>query len=74
MHASSFENMDKCYRKYIAGGALEKKATLKILDVGGANVNGNYSDICPEMTISIELSSSGSVFGCSRIIETPSPG
>ncbi len=45
MHASSFENMEKCYRKYIAGGVLEKKAALKILDVGGANVNGNYSDI-----------------------------
>ena len=45
MHASSLENMRKCYRRYIAGSELEKRASLKVLDVGGADVNGSYSDV-----------------------------
>ncbi|KGP64008.1 hypothetical protein EP47_03545 [Legionella norrlandica] len=47
MHASSMENMQKCYSRYIqthfkTGNNL---TPLKVLDVGGANVNGSYKDI-----------------------------
>jgi len=45
MHASSLENMGKCYRRFIAGSALETRAGLKVLDVGGADVNGSYADV-----------------------------
>ncbi|MBN0989414.1 CmcI family methyltransferase [Amphritea pacifica] len=45
MHASSFENMKKCYQKYIVGSELEQRTPLLVLDVGGADVNGSYSDI-----------------------------
>lgn len=45
MHASSLDNMQRCYRKYIAGSPLEAQAKLKVLDVGGRNVNGSYADL-----------------------------
>jgi SAM-dependent methyltransferase len=45
MHASSLENMEKCYRRYIAGGPLEARAETIVLDVGGADVNGTYRDL-----------------------------
>ncbi|MBC2777498.1 methyltransferase domain-containing protein [Parasphingopyxis marina] len=45
MHPSSFDNMRKCYRRYIAGSALETRPALKVLDIGGADVNGSYAEI-----------------------------
>lgn len=45
MHASSLENMWRCYRRYIAGGPLEEQAKTVVLDVGGADVNGSYRDV-----------------------------
>ena len=45
MHASSLENMEKCYRRYIAGGPLEARAETIVLDVGGADLNGSYRDL-----------------------------
>lgn len=45
MHASSLENMQKCYERYVCGEYLQSKNTLRVLDVGGANVNGSYADI-----------------------------
>jgi len=45
MHASSFENMEKCYRKYLSARVSTANSPLKVLDVGGANINGGYADI-----------------------------
>ena len=45
MHASSFENMSKCYRKYVSGNADFAGRTLRLLDIGGADVNGSYAEI-----------------------------
>lgn len=45
MHASSFENMVKCYRRYVSGNAAFQGRTLRVLDIGGADVNGSYSEI-----------------------------
>jgi len=45
MHPESFQNMKKCYAKRIAGSPLESRDPLTVLDVGGANINGSYSEI-----------------------------
>jgi SAM-dependent methyltransferase len=45
MHASSLENMHKCYERYLRPDALANKQGLKVLDVGGADVNGNYRSV-----------------------------
>jgi SAM-dependent methyltransferase len=45
MHASSLENMHLCYQRHIAGKELEQRERVVVLDVGGADVNGSYSDV-----------------------------
>lgn len=45
MHASSLENMHKCYRRYISGSELEQQHRVVVVDVGGADVNGSYREI-----------------------------
>jgi hypothetical protein len=46
MHASSFENMARCYDRYVASrAAVADTNSLLVLDVGGADVNGSYHDI-----------------------------
>lgn len=45
MHASSMENMTRCFRRYIGAQQLSRSNNLKVLDIGGANVNGSYRDI-----------------------------
>jgi hypothetical protein len=45
MHASSLENMYRCYRTYIAGGPMESRAETIVLDFGGADVNGSYREV-----------------------------
>ena len=37
--------MRKCYQRYIVGSPLEHRAQVRVLDVGGADVNGSYRDI-----------------------------
>lgn len=45
MHASSFENMAKCFARHIAGGPLEDHSNVSVLDIGGADINGSYRDV-----------------------------
>lgn len=45
MHASSLENMQKCYRRYVADTQLERQERVVVVDVGGADVNGSYRDV-----------------------------
>lgn len=45
MHPTSLENMRKCWDRYVRGTELETQDELKVLDVGGADVNGSYRDI-----------------------------
>lgn len=42
MHASSIENMERCYRRYVAGDFIDTRPSLDVLDVGAADVNGSY--------------------------------
>jgi hypothetical protein len=48
MHASSLENMRKCFRRYVSGGELEALDRVVVLDIGGADVNGSYRSIFAE--------------------------
>ena len=45
MHASSLENMQKCYENYICGEYFSRHEKIDVLDIGGANINGTYADI-----------------------------
>lgn len=45
MHASSMENMARCFRRYIGVDYLSRNKEVNVLDIGGANVNGSYRDI-----------------------------
>ncbi|WP_158497310.1 methyltransferase domain-containing protein [Methylocystis sp. ATCC 49242] len=47
MHASSLENMQLCFRRFIQGGPLETGCKTTVLDLGAANVNGSYRTIFP---------------------------
>lgn len=40
MHASSLENMSRCFAKYLAGDTRSDEQV--VLDIGGADVNGGY--------------------------------
>jgi len=45
MHASSLENMQRCYEEHFAFSGLLGKKKIRVLDVGGADVNGSYRNI-----------------------------
>jgi hypothetical protein len=45
MHASSLENMRKCYERHIAGDFMAVRNKIIVLDIGGADINGSYRDI-----------------------------
>ena len=46
MHATSMENMQKCYDRYVRDGALMLPGRQAfVLDVGGSDVNGSYRGI-----------------------------
>ena len=44
MHASSMDNMQRCYNRYIRGNS-KFGVNVKVADIGGQNVNGSYRDI-----------------------------
>lgn len=46
MHASSLENMQRCFARYLAATPHGERMQL-VVDVGGANVNGGYRDVFP---------------------------
>ena len=45
MHPSSYENMQKCYDRYIRRMGYESRQVVKVIDIGGAEVNGSYRGI-----------------------------
>lgn len=48
MHASSLENMQKCYERYVWGKWMNSRGSIRLLDLGGADVNGSYREIFSE--------------------------
>lgn len=45
MHASSLENMQRCFQRHVAPSPLARQDTVLVVDVGGADVNGSYREI-----------------------------
>ena len=45
MHASSLENMLRCYERYIAGPFEQAREVIRVLDMGAADINGSYASI-----------------------------
>ncbi|MFB1487467.1 MULTISPECIES: methyltransferase domain-containing protein [unclassified Thiocapsa] len=45
MHPTSLENMRKCYDRYVVPAGLEQRSDVLVLDIGGADINGNYRPI-----------------------------
>lgn len=45
MHASSLENMQRCFQRHVAPGPLARQDAVLVIDVGGADVNGSYREV-----------------------------
>lgn len=45
MHASSLENMLRCYERYVAGPFEAARDEIVVLDMGATNINGSYASI-----------------------------
>ncbi|MCU0836946.1 MAG: class I SAM-dependent methyltransferase, partial [Chromatiaceae bacterium] len=45
MHPSSLENMQKCHARFFARSPLAERDRLRVLDIGGADVNGSYRTV-----------------------------
>lgn len=45
MHPTSLENMQLCFDRYVRPAGYEQAAGVRVLDVGGADVNGSYREI-----------------------------
>ena len=63
MHASSLENMQKCFERFISPEWTEGRTSIEVLDIGGADVNGSYADIF-----------SGAEFNLTAVDLEPGPG
>jgi SAM-dependent methyltransferase len=50
MHPSSFENMQKCYDRYLAAQSVEPDRRWVVVEVGSADVNGSYRAIFPSQS------------------------
>lgn len=71
MHPSSFENMQKCYRRFIAGTELEARDHVTVLDVGGADVNGSYRDVFSKPCFDYLGADIGAGEGVSIVLKDP---
>ena len=45
MHPSSLESMQKCYRRFFLPSTLASQGLVRVLDIGGADVNGSYREV-----------------------------
>lgn len=51
MHQSSLDNMEACIKRHILPDkVLSRRAPLKVLDVGGAEINGSYRPLFASLT------------------------
>jgi SAM-dependent methyltransferase len=71
MHASSLENMTKCYRRYIAGGPLEASFQTIVLDVGGADASGTYREVFAKPPFRYRVASSDPGPGVDVVLHDP---
>lgn len=64
MHQSSLENMQKCYERFVKSRYWDNRHPIVVMDIGGSNVNGSYSDIFsgPEFRYqAVDISDDGTV-------------
>ena len=45
MHPTSLENMQKCHRRFFLTSELASRERVRVLDIGGADVNGSYRQV-----------------------------
>jgi SAM-dependent methyltransferase len=45
MHATSQENMQKCYKRYLQPSFIDARKKIVVLEMGSADVNGSYRGI-----------------------------
>lgn len=45
MHPTSLENMQRCYERWLPRSPRAQADRIRVLDVGGANLNGSYADV-----------------------------
>jgi SAM-dependent methyltransferase len=48
MHASSFENMQRCYDFYLAARGAADVGRLTVVEIGAGEFNGSYREIFPD--------------------------
>jgi len=51
MHASSYENMQKCYERYLLPCLSSTREEVLVVEVGSADINGGYRDIFTDSRI-----------------------
>jgi SAM-dependent methyltransferase len=71
MHASSFENMQKCFRRYVADRLAGATRAFSVLDIGGADVNGSYAEIFPKPAFEYMAADLSAGPGVGMILEDP---
>jgi len=45
MHATSQENMQKCYKRYLEHSFIDAREKIVVLELGSADVNGGYREL-----------------------------
>jgi len=71
MHASSLENMQKCFERFVEPSVLLNQESVRVLDVGGANVNGSYADIFSDPKFEYIAADLGPGEGVDVVLEDP---
>lgn len=71
MFASSIENMQKCYERYVCGDYLQNKQEITVLDIGGANVHGSFSDIFSQEKFNYTAANFSASEGVDVVLEDP---
>lgn len=75
MHASSLENMSKCYERFVGDEWIEARGAVTVLDVGGANVgDGNkrsYRDIFSHPAVRYMAADLSAEHGVDLVLKNP---
>ncbi len=71
MHASSIENMERCYGRYVPKMALESQRGIRVLDIGGSDINGSYRSIFCDENITYLTADIDEDSGVDVVLEDP---
>ncbi len=65
------ENMRRCYARHIAGSEFERRDCVRVLDVGGCDVNGSYRDIFAHPRYAYTVADIAAGPGVHLVLENP---